>query len=94
MTRFQHTYCSQCGNDIGPGDDGVARCADHAAMQIQAYVHENRRQSDVVELEWDLVADKDFDEYFKANAAKLARTHPTLLVRQLAARLAAKEGVQ
>lgn len=30
--RFQHTYCSQCGRDCGPGDDGVSGCADHAAI--------------------------------------------------------------
>ena len=30
--RFQHTYCSQCGRDCGPGDDGVSGCAGHAAI--------------------------------------------------------------
>lgn len=29
--RFQHTYCSQCLKDCGPGMDGVAGCADHIA---------------------------------------------------------------
>lgn len=27
--RFDATYCSQCGCDLGPGDAGVSRCADH-----------------------------------------------------------------
>ena len=29
MTLFLHTYCSQCGADLGPGDEGVSRCAGH-----------------------------------------------------------------
>lgn len=28
--RFARTFCSQCGKDLGPGDAGVSRCADHA----------------------------------------------------------------
>lgn len=86
--RFQHTYCAQCLTDIGPGDDGVARCADHSCPTIGAAAPtELRRQTDAVELDWSAVADKDFDAYFQANAAKLVRTHPARLVRQLAARL-------
>lgn len=27
--RFQHTYCSQCGADCGPGDEGFSSCIDH-----------------------------------------------------------------
>lgn len=27
--RFQQTYCSQCGQDQGPGKSGFSRCADH-----------------------------------------------------------------
>lgn len=27
--RFLCTYCSQCGADLGPGDDGVSHCRDH-----------------------------------------------------------------
>lgn len=29
--RFAHTYCSQCGADLGPGDAGVSSCSDHRA---------------------------------------------------------------
>ena len=28
--RFAHTYCSQCGCELGPGDAGVSHCSDHA----------------------------------------------------------------
>lgn len=28
--RFARTFCSQCGANLGPGDAGVSRCADHA----------------------------------------------------------------
>lgn len=27
--KFAHTYCSQCGADIGPGNAGVSDCRDH-----------------------------------------------------------------
>jgi hypothetical protein len=27
--RFDMTYCSQCGSEQGPGDEGVSRCSDH-----------------------------------------------------------------
>ena len=30
MSRFANTYCSQCGKDLGPGDEGVSHCSDHA----------------------------------------------------------------
>jgi len=28
--RFEQTYCSQCGNEFGPGDEGFSHCADHS----------------------------------------------------------------
>lgn len=28
--RFASTSCSQCGQDLGPGNSGVSSCADHA----------------------------------------------------------------
>ena len=31
MTKFQNTYCSQCGGEFGPGDAGYSRCSDHRA---------------------------------------------------------------
>lgn len=30
MSRFEHTYCSQCGGEFGPGDEGFSHCSDHA----------------------------------------------------------------
>ena len=27
--RFAMTYCSQCGSEMGPGDDGFSHCEDH-----------------------------------------------------------------
>ena len=29
--RFQHTYCSQCGMDCGPGMEGFSSCGNHIA---------------------------------------------------------------
>lgn len=31
MPRFPKTYCSQCGEEFGPGDSGFSHCADHGA---------------------------------------------------------------
>jgi hypothetical protein len=33
--RFQQTYCSQCGKELGPGDEGVSRCYDHTKVTAQ-----------------------------------------------------------
>jgi hypothetical protein len=33
--RFAQTYCSQCGEEQGPGDNGVSHCRDH----LNAHVH-------------------------------------------------------
>lgn len=30
MSRFLKTYCSQCGGEFGPGDEGYSHCSDHA----------------------------------------------------------------
>ena len=27
--KFAQTYCSQCGQNLGPGDSGVSHCRDH-----------------------------------------------------------------
>lgn len=32
--RFQMTYCSQCGAELGPGDAGVSHCADHRLKRV------------------------------------------------------------
>lgn len=29
MPRFAETFCSQCGNNLGPGDSGVSHCDQH-----------------------------------------------------------------
>lgn len=34
MPRFSHTYCSQCGDEFGPGDEGYSHCADHASSRL------------------------------------------------------------
>ena len=38
--RYAHTYCSQCGCSVGPGNSGVSRCSDHlpeSARKVQHY---------------------------------------------------------
>lgn len=36
MAKFEHTSCSQCGTDLGPGDHGVSSCCDHGRCQVEA----------------------------------------------------------
>lgn len=35
-SRFDHTYCSQCGTDLGPGDEGVSSCCEHGCCPVEA----------------------------------------------------------
>lgn len=30
---YEHTFCSQCGKDLGPGDNGLSHCSDHLAPE-------------------------------------------------------------
>ena len=34
--RFDATYCSQCGANLGPGDHGVSSCCDHGKCRVIA----------------------------------------------------------
>jgi hypothetical protein len=29
MPKYQQTYCSQCGREFGPADEGYSHCQDH-----------------------------------------------------------------
>lgn len=31
MAKFEQTFCSQCGEEFGPGDSGYSHCSDHAS---------------------------------------------------------------
>lgn len=31
--KFEHTYCSQCGREFGPGNHGYSRCDSHAGQR-------------------------------------------------------------
>lgn len=32
--KYQNTFCSQCGQDQGPGDAGFSQCKDHSKENI------------------------------------------------------------
>jgi hypothetical protein len=32
--KFPETYCSQCGQNLGPGDSGVSDCRDHDRLKL------------------------------------------------------------
>ena len=34
--RFANTYCSQCGGQFGPGDEGFSHCSDHQRPALTA----------------------------------------------------------
>lgn len=34
MSKFEKTYCSECGCEFGPGDSGYSHCSDHAPEGI------------------------------------------------------------
>lgn len=35
--RFGHVFCSQCGEDFGPGDEGYSHCVDHAGKYAELF---------------------------------------------------------
>jgi len=35
MSKFEKTYCSQCGGEFGPGDSGFSHCADHESPGVR-----------------------------------------------------------
>jgi len=39
--RFPMTYCSQCGNEQGPGNEGVSSCDDHRTAHLRMTAEEN-----------------------------------------------------
>jgi hypothetical protein len=36
VRRFAMTYCSQCGNELGPGNSGVSHCDEHVPSHKEA----------------------------------------------------------
>ena len=32
MPKFEQTYCSQCGEAFGPGDEGYSHCDQHKGL--------------------------------------------------------------
>lgn len=50
MAKFDKTYCSQCGGEFGPGDDGFSHCDQHT-MPRADIIARRRRQQPIQELE-------------------------------------------
>ena len=52
MHRFDMTYCSQCGAELGPGNAGVSGCNDHVPAATEAaalaYLRSNLRTPDEI----------------------------------------------
>ncbi len=40
--RFEMTYCSQCGNEQGPGDEGFSNCSDHRYKNLRAIAKQEK----------------------------------------------------
>jgi hypothetical protein len=38
--KFDHTFCSQCGAEFGPGDNGFSHCSDHMRRGLSATTHD------------------------------------------------------
>lgn len=36
--RFENVYCSQCGQEFGPGNEGYGHCKDHRKDQLQVKI--------------------------------------------------------
>ena len=44
--RFSNVYCSQCGEDQGPGDHGFSHCQDHPAAECNPDQQRQQRMDD------------------------------------------------
>lgn len=38
IPKFDATYCSQCGNVFGPGNNGFSHCADHGQISQERWL--------------------------------------------------------
>jgi hypothetical protein len=41
--KFQNTFCSQCGEEFGPGDHGFSSCKSHWESGMKAEIEAHRR---------------------------------------------------
>ena len=41
MPQFQNTFCSQCGQEFGPGDHGYSHCRNHRLPSSTTTTSEN-----------------------------------------------------
>ena len=39
MPKFENVYCSQCGQEFGPGDHGYSSCEDHRPKKVRQIKH-------------------------------------------------------
>jgi hypothetical protein len=46
MPRFEKTFCSQCGEEFGPGDSGFSHCDQHAGKLDADDLRNQIRRSD------------------------------------------------
>ena len=44
--RFRNVYCSACGGDFGPGDEGFSHCVDHIEQTSRAAEHASTRRDE------------------------------------------------
>ncbi len=79
--RFSQTFCSQCGDEFGPGDGGFSHCSDHshaAAMTAKTLTErvteskQRKRDAGLKEVR-SLWAHPDDHAAIRAHAAKLAK---------------------
>ena len=41
--KFENVFCSQCGNDFGPGDHGFSSCKSHRERGMKAEIEAHRK---------------------------------------------------
>lgn len=52
--RFAKTYCSQCGREFGPGDNGYSHCHQHEPTVKRVYIGGGAQMTAPLNLEWHL----------------------------------------
>ena len=52
--RFKTTFCSQCGQAFGPGDQGYSHCQDHQVMENVTFTRAVKAQVNLTADQWQL----------------------------------------
>lgn len=48
VPKFEKTFCSQCGGEFGPGENGYSHCSDHKDAPLAQHLDHVARLKDAI----------------------------------------------